>query len=303
MSQLREYIEQHPSETQRLLGMDYDQLMGLITQAQNLYARQKSHQELQKTRIIKPGSGRPPKLTIQDQILLTLVYLHHLPTFQLLGVQFGVGESTANYIFHRWVKILRELLPASLLEQVKKNDSDLAWVREILTEFELIVDSYEQQIERPTDYQEQKKYYSGKQKRHTRKNQLIVMPSGKEIVDVVVGERGAKADIEIWRKQRLSLDASQKFQGDKAYAGETSIDSPHKKPRGRVLTPAQKRANKSKAKKRIVVEHLIRLLKIYRITAERFRLNHQKYESVILVVCGLIRWRLGASVMCHLKSL
>jgi len=299
MSQLREYIEQHPSETQRLLGMDYDQLMGLITQAQNLYARQKSHQELQKGRIIKPGSGRPPKLTIQDQILLTLVYLHHLPTFQLLGVQFGVGESTANYIFQRWVKILRELLPASLLEQVKKNDSDLAWVREILTEFELIVDSYEQPRERPTDYQEQKKYYSGKQKRHTRKNQLIVMPSGKEIVDVVVGESGAKAEIEIWRKQRLSLDASQKFQGDKAYVGEISIDSPHKKPRGRVLTPAQKRANKSKAKKRIVVEHLIRLLKIFRITAERFRLNHKKYESVILVVCGLIRWRIGASVMCH----
>jgi hypothetical protein len=49
------------------------------------------------------------------------VYLHHLPTFQILGVQFGIAESTANYIFHRWVKILRELLPASLLPQVKKN--------------------------------------------------------------------------------------------------------------------------------------------------------------------------------------
>lgn len=91
MSQLREYLEKHPSETQRLLGMDYDQLMGLITQAENLYNRQKIELELQKTRIIKPGSGRPPKLTTRDQILLTLVYLHHLPTFQILGVQFGIG--------------------------------------------------------------------------------------------------------------------------------------------------------------------------------------------------------------------
>ncbi|HEY9893382.1 MAG TPA: transposase family protein [Candidatus Sericytochromatia bacterium] len=24
------------------------------------------------------------------------MYLHHLPTFQILGVQFGIGESTAN---------------------------------------------------------------------------------------------------------------------------------------------------------------------------------------------------------------
>jgi hypothetical protein len=299
MSQLREYIEKHPSETQRLLGLDYDQLMGLIINAENLYARQKKYQESQKTRIIKPGSGRPPKLTIADQIILTLVYLHHLPTFQILGVQFGIGESTANYIFHRWVKILRELLPASLLEQVKKNDSDLAWVREILTEFELIVDSYDQPRERPTDYQEQKNNYSGKQKRHTKKNQVIVMPSGKEIVDVVVGETGATVDIKIWRKQRASLEPSQKFQGDKAYVGEPLINTPHKKPRGRLLTPAQNRSNKVKAQKRIFVEHLIRLLKIFRVAAERFRLKPQNYEPVILVVCGLIRWRIGAIVMCQ----
>jgi len=116
MIPIRDYLEKHPSETQRLLGMDYDQLTELIIRAENLYDRQKIEREIQKTRIIKPGSGRPPKLTIADQILLTLVYLHHLPTFQILGVQFGIGEATANYIFHRWLKILRELLPGSLLQ-------------------------------------------------------------------------------------------------------------------------------------------------------------------------------------------
>jgi hypothetical protein len=82
--------------------------------------------------------------------------LHHLPTFQILGVQFGPSESTANYIFHRRLKILTELLPASLLEKVKKNDSEYSWVIEILTEFELIVDSYDRAIQRPKDYQQQK---------------------------------------------------------------------------------------------------------------------------------------------------
>src|SRR4028118_1800975 len=96
MSQLREYLEKHPSETQRMLGIDYDQLIGLITHAENLYALHKKQQESHQTRLIKPGSGRPPKLTISDQILLTLVYLHNLPTFQMLGVQFGIGESTAK---------------------------------------------------------------------------------------------------------------------------------------------------------------------------------------------------------------
>ncbi|WP_254175218.1 transposase family protein [Planktothrix tepida] len=49
-------------------------------------------------------------------------------------------------------------------------------------EFELVVDSYEQPRERPTDNEEQKKYYLGKKKAHTFKNQVIVMPNGKEIV-------------------------------------------------------------------------------------------------------------------------
>jgi hypothetical protein len=85
--------------------------------------------------------------------------LHHLPTFQNLGVQFGVSESTTNYIFHRRIKILRELLPPSLLEKVKKNDSEYLWVIEILTEFALIVDSYDRAIRIPKNYQQHKKTY------------------------------------------------------------------------------------------------------------------------------------------------
>jgi hypothetical protein len=38
----------------------------------------------------------------------------------MLGVQLGVSESAANYIFHEESKIFRKLLPAFLLEQVQK---------------------------------------------------------------------------------------------------------------------------------------------------------------------------------------
>ena len=49
-----------------------------------------------------------------------LTYLRHLTTFQLLGIQFGVSESTANDTFNYWLPLLKELLPSSLLEEVKK---------------------------------------------------------------------------------------------------------------------------------------------------------------------------------------
>src|SRR4028119_1162508 len=121
MSSLLEYITSNPQETKRLIGIDEKQLQQLILQAEALLNKKKAVEENVKIRIIKKGGGRKPKLSVTEQILLTLVYLHHLPTFQLLGVQFGVSESTANNIFHYWIEILSELLPASLLEQVKKN--------------------------------------------------------------------------------------------------------------------------------------------------------------------------------------
>jgi hypothetical protein len=62
-----------------------------------------------------------------------------------------------------------------------------------------------------------------------------------------------------------------KFQGDKAYVGEPAIDTPHKKTRSRGITEQQKQENQKKARKRVVVEHLIRLVKTLRSAAERFR--------------------------------
>jgi IS5 family transposase len=166
-----------------------------------------------------------------------------------------------------------------------------------LSDFELIVDSYEQPRERPVDNAEQKKCYSGKQKNPTIKNKLIVMPNGREIVDVVVGELGKTSDINIWRSSKEKLGKSQKFRGDKAYVGELAIDTPHKKARNREMTEKQKEENRLKAKGRIVVEHLIRLIKINRVARERFRLRAKNYAAVILTICGLIRWRIGAIIL------
>lgn len=76
--------------------------------------------EAQKISIIKKGGGRKVKLSTAEQILLTLVYLRQLTTFQLLGIQFGVSESTANDTFNYWFPLLQKILPSSLLELKKK---------------------------------------------------------------------------------------------------------------------------------------------------------------------------------------
>ncbi|MEG4037749.1 transposase family protein [Microcoleus sp. S36b_A4] len=297
MSDILNHIEEHPKETQRLIGLDYEQLQQLIQNAEQLHHEKQALLESKKVRIIAGGGGRKPKLSRSEQIILTLIYLRHMTTFQLLGIQFGVSESTANDTFNYWLPQLRELLPCSLLEQVKKNAADYEIVKEILTEYELIVDTYEQVRERPGDKNEQEKYFSGKKSNHTFKSQIIVMPDGRDIVDVVAGKPGPKSDITLFREERSQFDPQQRFKGDKAYVGEALITTPIKKPRNRELTTEQKEQNKAFSAKRIFVEHRIRSLKIFRVVQERFRLNPQKYEQVVLTICGIVRLRIRALIL------
>jgi DDE superfamily endonuclease/Helix-turn-helix of DDE superfamily endonuclease len=297
MNNLLNHIEEHPQETRRLIGLDYAELQQLIKNVEKLHDEKQVSLENKKVRIIEKGGGRQSILSTQEQIILTLVYLRHMMTFQMLGIQFGVSESTANSTFNYWLPLLRELLPSSLLEQVKKNTADYETVQEILTEYELIIDSYEQVRERPGDNKEQEKYFSGKACKHTFKTQMAILPDASDIADVVAGEPGPKHDITLFRENRDNFNPKQRFKGDLAYQGEDLIDTPIKKPKNGKLTVEQKQQNKEFSSKRVFVEHRIRSVKIFRVVQERFRLKPQKYEQVILTICGLVRLRIGALIL------
>ena len=120
MNNICEHIQNHPQETLRLIGLKNEQLEELLEQAVKLHYQKQKIVESKKVRIILGGGGRKPKLSLSEQIILTLTYLRHLTTFQLLGIQFGVRETSANDTFNYWLPLIGELLPPSLLEQVKK---------------------------------------------------------------------------------------------------------------------------------------------------------------------------------------
>jgi hypothetical protein len=63
-----------------------EQLKKLIEKAVELHNNKKELAESKKVRLILGGGGRKQKLTPESQIILTLTYLRHLTTFQLLGI-------------------------------------------------------------------------------------------------------------------------------------------------------------------------------------------------------------------------
>ena len=71
-----------PHEFQRLTGISFD-LFDKLTVA----VRESCN-----------GQGRPPKLTIEDQVLLANLYWKAYPPLWRLGLDFGVSEATASRI-------------------------------------------------------------------------------------------------------------------------------------------------------------------------------------------------------------
>ncbi len=109
------------------------------------------------------------------------------------------------------------------------------------------------------------------------------------MVEVDIGIPGPTADIKLLCKSQSKFDKSQAFSGDKADQDGKNITTPHKRKPKRELTQQQKDENQALSSNRIFIEHLIRLLKIFRIASQRFRLKLDTYEQIILTVCGLVR--------------
>ena len=124
-----------------------------------------------------------------------------------------------------------------------------------------------------------------------------MLTNGKDIVDIEARKLGQISEINFFRETQEKFHQEQKFTREKAYVGEPAIKTPKKKPPIQELTSKEKSQNKELASERILVEHIIRLLKIFRVAQERFRLNSDKYTQIIMTICGLVRLGIGTVIL------
>lgn len=289
-------VNARPQKGRRMIGLGAVALWELWQRISELERAAQQQRDIAPGRQRQSGGGRKKEAQVLCRLLVALLYLRQHWTMQALGETIGCAESTVwNYI-HEMLPYIRSQLPASLLEQWQQECDSVeraeleGWLAQ-LPEGALLVDSWEQPIPRPQDNDEQEAYYSGKKKEHTRKNQLISLPNGTDIVDVVIGEKGPRSDSKLFEQTQAELPEELEFLGDKAYVGKRNTTTPIKKPRDGELTQEQKAFNRQVSQKRVYVEHLIRVLKIFRIAKEEFRMRSRMYELVIGCVCGLVRLR------------
>lgn len=255
-----------------------------------LVERRRQAQERRPNRQRKVGGGRTRLLVPSQEVLLTLVYLRHNVSHEVVGELFGVSADVSENTFHEVIRVLREVCPSSRWEaekRWKKGDPD--WKP---TEKErLLIDSFETPIRRPSDPDRQRRTYSGKKKRHTLKSQVVTDAKG-EILELDSGHRGPKADIRIYEESKVDTRyPNTPKMADKAYQSSEhpTLRTPHKKPKGGELTPEQNAENRQLAQQRIYVEHGIRRVKGWRILREDYRLAVGLFATVAHAVVGLVQ--------------
>ncbi|KAM3090803.1 transposase family protein [Phormidesmis sp. 146-12] len=181
MKKLLDYIQIHPPKTQSLLGISFEDFQPLNEQVKQAQAQNQAQLEAKKVRVNAKGAGRPAQLSLYETMGLCLVYLRHDPTFEGLGMLFEVSKSEAHQTFHEGLKLLRQVLPASLFEEYGHDPYLWSVVQELLQAEVLLCDSTEQARDRPGDDAAQKICDSGKKQQHTQKPECSAPQTDKRL--------------------------------------------------------------------------------------------------------------------------
>src|SRR3954452_21609373 len=120
------------------------------------------------------GVGHPFALRPRDQPLLTVVWLRVYPIHAVLGYLFGVSDTTVTRTLARWLPLLEAAgrdtmrLPDPGRKRRRHLDALLADTPDVA----VIIDTFEQRVQRSRDRDAADRLYSGKKKQHTLKSQL-----------------------------------------------------------------------------------------------------------------------------------
>ena len=235
-------------------------------------------------KVITKYTGRKDKLIIEEQILITLSYWREYRTYFHIGQDWGINQSTV----YRIICKIEDILIRSGLFSLPGKKTLIQPDVEIET---IVVDVTEHQIERPQ--KKQKNYYSGKQKRHTIKSQIVVDLNTKLIVCIAY-RKGNQHDFKIWKNSQTNSKKEITYLGDKGYQGIQKLHEnsqiPIKKKRGQKLSKEQKKFNKILAKQRIIIEHINRYLKIFRLLSSRYRNRRKRLNLRLTLISGIYNY-------------
>ncbi len=232
--------------------------------------------------------------SLKELIFATLMVLKSGITFDLFGFIINLDQANALRKFRDGIAIVHDTLEVEGYIPIR-DFTDIEYFHNQFTKGEtLILDGTEQYIQRPSNQEEQKLFYSGKKKHHTAKT-LIISTMDKYIHYVSYLYVGKSHDFSILKEEfppgeswfdPFTIRVDSGYQGfEKAYPNAKTY-IPAKKPRGGELTEAQKESNRQLAKVRIKVEHAIGGMKRFDIMSNTCRIHDFDIFNTVTGTCA-----------------
>lgn len=104
--------------------------------------------------------------------------------------------------------------------------------------------------------------------------------------------RGSVHDFKIFKQSKLRINHRARLKTDKGFQGIQKLyeraEIPFKATKKQPLSIKQKQSNRQLARERIVVEHLNRECKVFRICKEQYRGKHKNYTRTWKLVAALV---------------
>lgn len=304
-------LQRKPKQFQAFTGITVTQFTEILNALRPVYVELEQERLTRPDRKRKIGGGRKFTMSLEDRLLVTLMYFRLYVSYALLGYLFNLdGTNVGREINQRMLPALLCILPVPMQDELLsgrdeppqigsgKRIKTLKKLMEAHPEIkEVWVDATEQAIQRPSEKLARKQYYSGKQSEHTIKSQLLTT---KELILHVCGNLpGSVSDSTVLAGSGImhSIPEDVQVNLDRGYEGaedrypNNKVYKPKRAQRNHPLTLFERLYNHLINKTRILVEHVIGRLKKFRIVSELYRNRRSAHVDYLVAVAGLINFR------------
>lgn len=267
-------IKKHSRTFNTLFGLKPEQFDIIITKLRPLWQK----------RVIDKykGPGRSYALSLEDMVLMLLLYYRSYIVQEVIGYFFGIDKSNVCRIIKKLEPLLARVMAIQKEKKLSKEEVE-----------SIIVDAFEQQIERPK--KGQRAFFSGKKKRHTLKIEIRINKKGR-IIDVSKPFPGAVHDFNLF-KQGPPLPDHARGYFDSGYQGVDKIhpnsDFPYKATKNKPLEKEEKEYNSGLSSFRVKVENIIGDVKTFKILSDRYRNKRKRYGIKVNICAGLVNFKNG----------
>src|SRR5262245_45539834 len=160
-------LARRPTAFRSVTGMgpeDFDALLTDFLAAQSERRRASTRTKRGTPRRRAYGAGHPPALDDRHRLLLALAWLRLYPTYEVLGLLFGLDRGNAHRNAADVLTTLAAMgtFPFERPSGERKKLGTVAAVMGAFPQVRLVIDAKEQRVERPRGEARQRPFYSGK---------------------------------------------------------------------------------------------------------------------------------------------